>query len=124
MNIETIARICHEANRALCAATGDDSQKPWEEAEDWQRQSAVAGVKYALESPDAPASAQHDAWCADKLRDGWKYGETKDAEAKTHHCLVPYDELPPEQRAKDHLFKAVVNSLAPFVTEATAAATT
>ena len=29
-----------------------------------------------------------------------------------HPCLVPYDELPQEQRAKDHLFGAVARALA------------
>ena len=35
MTIENIARACHEANRAICEAAGDFSQKPWAEAEDW-----------------------------------------------------------------------------------------
>ncbi len=32
--------------------------------------------------------------------------------AKTHHCLVPYAELPLEQRVKDNLYGAVVRTLA------------
>lgn len=115
MTIEQIARICHEANRALCITEGDFSQKPWEEAEDWQREAAISGVEFAIQNPNAPASAQHDSWMKDKLADGWKYGEAKDAEAKTHPCIVPYDELPEVQKAKDHLFKGIVNSLAPFL---------
>lgn len=31
---------------------------------------------------------------ANKIADGWKYGEAKDPEAKTHPCLVPFDKLP------------------------------
>ena len=115
MTHEHIAEICHEANRVLCEQNGDNSQTRWEEAEDWQQESAVKGVAFALEHPDAPASAQHDAWLEDKRTAGWVYGEVKDADAKTHPCIVPYDDLPPEQRAKDHVFKAVVNGLAPFV---------
>lgn len=114
MTIEDIARVCHEANRGLCEANGDRSQKPWDDADGWQRSSALVGVDFALEHPDVPDSAQHDAWMNDKIRDGWKYGAEKDAEAKTHPCLVPFDELPPEQRAKDTLFRAVVKALAPL----------
>lgn len=110
--IEQIARVCHEANRGWCEASGDLSQKSWDAAEPWQRESAIAGVRYALANPDAPDSAQHDAWSADKLRDGWVYGATKDAVAKTHPCLVPFEELPYQQQAKDRLFKAVVRALA------------
>jgi hypothetical protein len=112
---EQIARICHEANKGLCEATNDFSQKSWAEAEPWQRDSAISGVAFALANPDAPASMQHDAWSAEKIADGWKYGPVKDPGKKEHPCLVPYNELPPAQQAKDHVFKAIVQSLAQFV---------
>lgn len=111
MDIENIARACHEANRAICESAGDHSQRPWDDAEQWQRESAVRGVLFALDNPSAPASAQHDAWLSDKLADGWCYGEAKDAQAKTHPCMVEYEELPFEQRVKDHVFKAIVGAL-------------
>lgn len=111
--IEAVARVCHEANRAWCEANGDMSQKPWDQAEQWQRDSAIKGVKFRQDNPDAPDSAQHDAWCADKLAGGWVFGEEKDAAKKTHPCLVPFEQLPFVQRAKDALFCAVVDSLRP-----------
>lgn len=111
MDHEQIARVCHEVNRAICEAAGDHSQRPWDAAEQWQRDSAIKGVQFALDNPDAAASAQHDAWAADKLADGWRFGETKDADAKTHPCLIPYDDLPFDQRVKDHTFRAVVRAL-------------
>lgn len=112
MTANLIARVCHEANRAYCQTIGDNSQLPFDEAAQWQRDSAVQGVLWRIENPDAPASAQHDAWAADKSADGWVYGDVKDADKKTHPCLVPYDELPQEQRAKDALFVAIVQALA------------
>lgn len=51
----------------------------------------------------------------------------KNAETKEHPCFVPYEELPPEQQAKDHLFKEIVGSLASYVSlpdEAAGAAVT
>jgi hypothetical protein len=109
-----IATVCHEANRAWCIAGGDASQKLWDDAEQWQRDSAIAGVTYAVNNPDAPDSAQHDAWMADKIRDGWKYGETKDAAAKIHPCIVPFDQLPLFQQRKDAVFRAIVGALRPI----------
>lgn len=114
MKREHIAAICHEANASLCAAYGDFSQAGWGQAPAWQRESAVAGVTFAAANPDAPTSAQHDSWMAAKDADGWEYGPVKDAEAKTHPCMVPYEQLPAEQQAKDHLFKAICKALLPF----------
>ena len=105
-----IARICHEVNRAYCISLGDKSQKCWDDAEQWQRDSAIKGVQFAIDNPNASASAQHDSWLEQKKADGWKYGPVKDAEKKEHPCFVPYDLLPIEQQTKDYLFKAVVNA--------------
>lgn len=108
MNTEKIARICHEVNRALCEAYGDTSQVAWDDAPAWQITSALAGVKWRLSNPNAPISAQHERWTEQKIADGWKYGETKDAEKKEHPCIIPFDLLPREQKTKDYLFTAVV----------------
>lgn len=105
-----IARLCHEVNRAACSAFGDHSQPPWEQAPDWQKTSAVKGVEFAIANPDAGPSASHDSWLAEKEATGWKYGPVKNPETKEHPCFVPYDELPPEQKLKDHLFQAVVRT--------------
>lgn len=107
-----IARVCHEANRVWCSVNGDDSQLHWNYAAEWQRDSAIKGVEYALANPDAPDSALHDAWVADKVADGWIYGPMKNAESKTHPCIVPFDQLPLFQQKKDKLFKAIVKALA------------
>jgi hypothetical protein len=111
MTNEQIAQVCHESNRAFCAVIGDNSQKPWEEAENWQRESAIEGVKFSIANPDASAADQHDSWLAEKVKNGWVYGPEKDSEKKTHPCCVPYDQLPKNQKLKDYLFKAIVNVL-------------
>lgn len=111
-NRARIARVCHEINREYCRALGDDSQPAWEEAPDWQVQSAIEGVAFHLANPDAGPEASHANWLETKRAGGWEWGEVKDPEQKTHPCMVPFDELPPEQRAKDFLFRATVHALA------------
>lgn len=106
-----IAVVCHEANKAWCETNGDLTQKKWEEAEQWQRDSAIAGVKFRVLNPDAKHDAQHNAWMQDKINDGWVYGDVKDAEKKTHPCIVPFDRLPDFQQKKDALFCAIVDAL-------------
>lgn len=112
MNEIDIARVCHEANRSFCEALGDQSQEPWETAPEWAKESAIAGVRSRLEAgPDADPSNAHAAWRAHKEAEGWIYGEKKDPWKKTHPCMVPFDKLPPEQQAKDHLFCGIVDAL-------------
>lgn len=107
--IAAIAQICHEANRAYCATIGDSGQLPWAEAPAWQRESAIKGVEFAQQG--STARSQHESWCADKRTAGWVYGPVKDVDAKTHPCLVDYDQLPVEQQKKDALFRAIVEAL-------------
>lgn len=116
MLIKDVAKICHEANKAYCESLGDNSQVSWEEAPEWQRESAIKGVDFNLLNPNAPASASHDSWLEVKRADGWKYGEVKDADKKEHPCFVPYEQLPESQKAKDHLFKAICNVFSHHVT--------
>lgn len=108
--IEGIARVCHDANRAWQIASGDPAVSPaWDDAPDWQRASAVDGVHKALNG--ATGEQLHQDWCDFKTNDGWVYGAVKDETAKTHPCLVPYSELPAEQLRKDDLFAAIVAAL-------------
>lgn len=111
MNIEDIAKVCHEANRAYCQTLGDNSQSAWEEAPDWQRQSAINGVEFHMVKPEAGPSGSHESWMAQKLEEGWKYGPVKDPDKKEHPCMVPYEELPLEQQRKDYIFTGIVKAL-------------
>lgn len=104
-----IAKICHEANRAYCDSLGDYSQQAWEFAPDWQRESAIKGVELHLGGTHTPADS-HASWMKQKLDDGWKFGPVKDPAKKEHPCIVPYDQLPLEQRRKDLLFKNIVET--------------
>lgn len=107
MLYDEIARFAHEINRAYCKAIGDDSQPSWDDAPLWQKESAVAGVMFHFDNPDATPELSHVNWMFQKVSDGWKWGPVKDPEKKEHPCIMRYSKLPVEQRVKDHLFKAV-----------------
>lgn len=109
--VDAIARVAHEVNRGYCLALGDTSQPAWDDAPDWQKDSARAGVRQIVVNPNTTPEQSHEGWLAQKEADGWHYGTVKDPVLKTHPCFVPYHELPAEQRAKDYLFGAVVRSM-------------
>jgi hypothetical protein len=111
MNIQEIAMVAHEVNRAYCVATGDDSQVDWFDAPVWQRESAILGVYAIFTGRVSSPSESHSSWLRQKEKDGWVYGPVKDVEAKKHPCMVSYDELPIEQKVKDALFFTLVSEI-------------
>ncbi len=43
----------------------------------------------------------HEVWSSQRISDGWTYGEARDDINLRHPCLVPYDELPEEEKLYD-----------------------
>lgn len=105
------AKTAHEVNRAYCESIGDSSQKPWDKAPKWQKESSINGVIFLRDNPKAGPEHSHDNWMREKEANGWKFGEKKDEKEKTHPCMVPYNQLSDEHKAKDALFTSVVRSI-------------
>lgn len=106
-----IARVCHEANRGIQQLQYWDDNRvspPWDQAPEDQRASAIAGVANALAG--RTAAQLHDDWCNAKIADGWTFGWTKDPVAKTHPCLIPYDQLSEQDKIKDYVFLGIVRA--------------
>lgn len=109
--IQRIAQVTHEAMRAWQKANGQAPAPPWSRAPKWMKESSVASVSWRLNNPNAPTSAQHDQWIAQKKTDGWRFGKMKDANKKTHPMMISYRSLPLFERRKDALVNAVVDAL-------------
>ena len=109
--IELIAAIAHEANRAYCITIGDRSCLNWNEAPEWQKVSAMEGVRALIANPRTTPEQSHESWLKKKLAEGWKWGTEKNADLKHHPCIVPYADLPPSQQAKDVIFTEIVLSM-------------
>jgi class 3 adenylate cyclase len=43
----------------------------------------------------------HETWAAQRLAEGWRYGECRNDLKKEHPCLVPYDRLPESEKEYD-----------------------
>lgn len=105
-----VARVCHEAIRAMQVVLGDQAPDvPW----DAKRPEYAEGVVRAVRMYREGASREqvHEAWCTDRKAMGWTWGPEKDWEKMTHPCLVPWDDLPDEQKRKDAVFSANVMAL-------------
>lgn len=115
MTKENVAQIAHEINKSYCESIGDYSQPSWDDAPEWQKSSAINGVQFHLDNPNAAPSHSHESWMKQKTEEGWKYGPVKDPAKKEHPCYLPYDQLPVEQKSKDFLFKQIIHSLKPHL---------
>ena len=43
----------------------------------------------------------HEVWAQTRISQGWTYGEERNDTEKKHPCLVPYEELPEEEKEYD-----------------------
>lgn len=114
MNATQIARIVHEANRAVQIEQADPTipvSNVWDAMDEETKRSAVEGVQGVMDGNTPEQS--HEQWCEFKLKNGWTLGPVKNMELKEHPLLVPYGDLPESQRSKDDLFCAIVHALAP-----------
>ena len=107
---EDVAKICHEANKAYCATVGDNSQPSWEDAPQWQKESAINGVRFHCLNENTTPADSHNSWLKEKTEQGWSWGEIKDAEKKEHPCFTAYENLPKSQQIKDYIFKNIVEA--------------
>lgn len=105
---ELIAQAVHAAIRSYNESIGDAALPAWEGLDPQLKASYMSGVDACLNG--ATPRQQHENWMRTRIADGWVYGPVTDRAKKINQCLVPYDELPPEQRIKDELFQAAVRS--------------
>jgi hypothetical protein len=50
---------------------------------------------------DRTAEAEHDGWMEHRARNGWRYGKTRDEPHKLTPAMVPYAQLPEQEKGKD-----------------------
>lgn len=43
----------------------------------------------------------HEIWAETRISQGWTYGPERNDAEKKHPCLVPYEELPEEEKVYD-----------------------
>ena len=126
---EAIGRRAHDAHRAEVTgarAGADPAMQPWEALSENLRESnrqqaddvfaklrrigctvervtgrAVALMEFTEDEVEVMAEMEHGRWNAERLTDGWAWGERRDPEAKISPYLVPWSQLPEDIREWD-----------------------
>jgi hypothetical protein len=57
--------------------------------------------QFSSEEVELLSRMEHDRFVEERLRAGWTYGPTKNTDKKTNPTLVPWDELPEDEKIKD-----------------------
>jgi len=60
-----------------------------------------ASVNFTDEEIERMAEMEHGRWNAERLRQGWRWGQQKDMAGKISPCIVPWSELPESIREWD-----------------------
>jgi len=128
-NIDKLARQIHEdylMEMSAAGNTGHPGVVEWEELSEEFKESnraqarsigeKLSSVGLAFDAGESSAAAveefddetilflaenEHIRWMQEKLANGWVYAPVRDNEKKHHSWLVPYEQLPPEERQKD-----------------------
>jgi ryanodine receptor 2 len=54
-----------------------------------------------LDLTELLARNTHEVWARQRLAEGWRYGPARNEARKEHPCLVPYEQLPENERDYD-----------------------
>lgn len=52
---------------------------------------------------EALAKNVHDTWAEGRLKDGWTFGPKRNETLKQTPCLVPFEDLPEEEKEYDRM---------------------
>lgn len=50
---------------------------------------------------ESMAENVHEMWAQTRIEQGWQYGPKRDDDQKLHPCLIPYDQLPEDEKVYD-----------------------
>lgn len=78
---------------------------------DWEAER----FEFSAEEIEGMSRMEHERWCAERHRQGWKHGADRDDDRKLHPDLVPWEGLSEEAREKD---RVMVRDLPAFLAKA------
>ena len=115
LNSLEIAAIIHGATSVIPRLDGSCVLK-WEEMDDNHQQLAANAVKEIYSNPLKSAEEYQNLWMKLKIEDGWSLGNF-DLDKKLHPSLLPFNELPESEIAKDLIWQSLTSVLAQYYYE-------
>ena len=101
---ELIVERTKQFLRDLAKGIEEDAESKVGESEEGEVRKNNDGMELPeelLELAEQMAERVHDVWAEERIHQGWSYGEQRDDVLKKHPCLIPYDNLPEEEKIYD-----------------------
>jgi hypothetical protein len=121
---EEMAKTLHANYVAGSSRRLPANMRPWDKLEETFKKANLEQAHYSVEILEAAgfeatraggppftgftdsevermAELEHGRWNVERLRDGWRYGKTRDDSRKIHDCLVSWRELPDDIKRYD-----------------------
>ena len=123
---EEMARTAHATYVAGSPKRLPPNMRPWDQLDATFKKANLEQVRYSVKILEASgfevrkadgqpstlsdfsdaevermAELEHGRWNIERLKDGWRYGKTRDDSKKAHDCLVKWNELPEEIKKYD-----------------------
>ena len=108
--IETIAAVAHNVLRVHNKAIGRMGIS-WLDLPHFERDCLRGSVIYAMTNRGASAEQLQQAWCIERMADGWTYGTAFDLDAKQHPALLPFGELSAHDRRGYEMLLLIVRGM-------------
>jgi ryanodine receptor 2 len=99
---ENSTQTTNAENRAHCAADSPPRKNAMYEPKPIDT-TAVELPDEILDLAEKLAENTHDLWSQMRFENGWSYGPHRDDANKKHPCLVPYADLPEEEKQYDRV---------------------
>ena len=109
MKNEVIAKITHEADRAIRARMGQNIP-PWDRHEAGLKTEWRAKIGALKGSDSITPQMRHESWVQDMIKAGWVQGDKVDHDKKTHLSICAYKDLPEQVHLLDEVFVAIVDT--------------
>jgi hypothetical protein len=111
ISVDNIAWIAHEVECMYCVVVGKPVGAGWGYLDKSSIKDLKEGIKFIAKHPEITPKVAHTVWVEKMEKEGWKYGEKADLEAKVHPDLAEYDLLPSWLRMRDQLVSVTIKTL-------------
>lgn len=108
--LDQISEFIYEATRI----EAEWSKRPivpekWQERDDKFRNQFIDIINKYMYMDKLPTPEEaHESWVQSYYKMGWKYGNIRNTEKKTHPDLIPFEQLPQAEKDKDAIFLSFV----------------